>query len=195
MSPITHFLVGWACFEPSLKNNRDKAIVCLAGLVPDLDGIGIVIDFITRLTGLPETNFYQSWHRLYGHGIAAAIFFTLLASAIGIDKIRVAIFTFLNVHLHFLCDLVGSRGSTVDDLWGLYYLGPFDTNYQIIWQNQWQLVSWQNTTITIIAMLITLERASRKGYSLISLISKGTDKIVIEVLRKWRYQLFNQKFE
>lgn len=192
MSPITHFLVGWACFEPSLKNPRDKALVCLAGIAPDLDGLGIIIDFITRLMGLPETNFYQSWHRLYGHGIAAAIFLTLLASAIGINKIRVAITTFLNVHLHFLCDLIGSRGSTTEDLRGLYYLGPFNTNYEIIWQQQWQLVSWQNTTITAIAMLITLERATRTNLSPIGLISPKADKVFIEVLRKWKKQLLRQ---
>lgn len=189
MSPITHFLAGWAIFEPSLTNNRDKAIVCLAGVIPDLDGLGIVIDFITRLLGLPETNFYHSWHRLYGHGIVAAIFFTLLASSIGINKITVAIATFLNVHLHFFCDLIGSRGSTPEDLWGLYYLGPFNTHYEIVWTGQWQLVSWQNTVITIILMVITLERACRKGYSPVGLISKKADAIFINVLRKWKTQL------
>lgn len=195
MSPITHFLAGWVCFEPSLRNNRDRAIVCLAGIIPDIDGIGIVVDFITRLLGLPETNFYQSWHRLYGHGIAAALFFTLLASAIGIDKIRVAITTFLNIHLHFLCDLIGSRGSTPEDLWGLYYLGPFNTSHEIVWHGQWQLVGWQNTTISIILMIIILERASRKGYSPLGLISKRADNVFIAVLRKWRYQLFNQQIK
>lgn len=94
MSPISHFLAGWVCFEPCLQNNRDRALVCIAGVIPDIDGIGIVIDFTTRLLGLPETNFYQSWHRLYGHGIAAAIFFTLVITSLGIDKLRVAITTF-----------------------------------------------------------------------------------------------------
>lgn len=90
--------------------------MCLAGIIPDLDGIGIIVDFITCTFGLPETVFYQSWHRVSGHGIAAALLFTVFAVATSIDKIRTIIASFLNIHLHFFCDFIGSRGITVDDL-------------------------------------------------------------------------------
>ncbi|GHT97184.1 hypothetical protein AGMMS49545_23740 [Betaproteobacteria bacterium] len=192
MSPITHFLAGWVGFESSLRNQRDRAIVCLAGLAPDLDGAGIVIDLFNKLASLPETSFYQDWHRLYGHGITAAIVFSLFAAAFGHDRLRVAIAAFFCVHLHFLCDLLGSRGSTPDDLWGLYYLAPWDVTQEIVWQGQWQLISWQNTLISVTLMLILLERASRKGYSPVGCLSPRADHRFIAVLRQWRYAVMKR---
>ena len=186
MSPITHFLAGWVGFESCLRSQRDRAIVCLAGLAPDLDGAGIVIDLFNKLAGLPESNFYQDWHRLYGHGITAAIALTLLAAAIGHDRLRVAIAAFFCVHLHFLCDLLGSRGSTPDDLWGLYYLGPWNVTQEMVWRGQWQLVSWQNLLITATLLLILLERASRKAYSPVGCISQRADTVFIAILQQWR---------
>jgi hypothetical protein len=186
MSPITHFLVGWVGFESSLRSQRDRLIVCLAGLAPDLDGIGIIIDFVNRLAGWAETDFYQAWHRLYGHGITAALGLTCLAAVLGHERRRVALCTFLNVHLHFLCDLLGSRGSTPDDLWGLYYLGPWNATYEISWRGQWQLVSWQNMLISVVLMALLLERASRKGYSPAAFISRRADLVFVNVLRRWR---------
>jgi hypothetical protein len=189
MSPITHFMVGWTCFGSVLGNRRDRAIVCLAGLAPDLDGVGILIDLFNQLAGLPETRFYQDWHRLYGHGITAAVAFTLLAASFAHDRGRVAIAAFLNIHLHFLCDILGSRGSTPEDLWGLYYLGPWDVTQEIVWQGQWQLVGWQNTLISIVLMGILLERACRQGYSPLGLVSQRADQVFIDVLRRWRRRL------
>jgi hypothetical protein len=186
MSPITHFMVGWVGFEPYLSHSRDRALVCLAGLAPDLDGAGILIDLYNKFAGLPASNFYQEWHRLYGHGITAAVLLALLAAAAARDRLRVLLAAFINVHLHFLCDLAGSRGSTPEDLWGLYYWSPWDKGYEIVWRGQWQLVSWQNMLISVVLMVILLERASRKGYSPVGLISPRADQVFVDVLRRWR---------
>ncbi|UUZ50235.1 metal-dependent hydrolase [Massilia sp. B-10] len=72
MSPITHFLVGWTALERFQASRRDKALVVLAGVLPDVDGLGIVADFITRTLGWAETNYYQQFHRMVGHGLPAA---------------------------------------------------------------------------------------------------------------------------
>ncbi|MDR2261059.1 MAG: metal-dependent hydrolase [Azoarcus sp.] len=186
MSPVTHFLAGWAGFEGWLHNRRDRAIVCLTGLAPDIDGIGIAADLFSRLNGGPETNYYQAWHRLYGHGITAALVFTLCAALLGRERARVAIAAFLNIHLHLLCDLLGSRGGDPDDLWGIHYLGPWNTGAEIVWRGQWELVSWQNMLISIALMGIVLARACRKGYSPLGLVSPRADRVFIGVLRKWR---------
>jgi hypothetical protein len=189
MSPITHFLVGWVGFEPFLRCQRDRALVCLVGLAPDLDGAGILIDLFNKFAGGPTSNFYQEWHRLYGHGITAALLFALIAALLAHDRLRVSLAAFVNAHLHFLCDLAGSRGSTVDDLWGLYYLSPWDTTYEIVWRGQWELVSWQNMLISVALMAVLLERASRKGYSPVGLISPRADRVFVDVLRQWRHAL------
>ena len=54
MSPITHFLMGWAVANsaPSL-DKRERAMVTWAGLVPDVDGLGIVADWVTRNSSHP----------------------------------------------------------------------------------------------------------------------------------------------
>jgi len=54
MSPITHFLMGWAVANsaPSL-DKRERALVTWASVVPDVDGLGIVADWVTRNSSHP----------------------------------------------------------------------------------------------------------------------------------------------
>ena len=52
MSPITHFLTGWAIANiPSETTPRDRLLISLAAVIADVDGLGIVIDFITKFNG------------------------------------------------------------------------------------------------------------------------------------------------
>jgi len=186
MSPITHFLVGWAALEKAVPARRDKAIVAVAGVVPDLDGLGIVVDFATRTLGLPETDYYQTFHRLYGHGLAAALAFALLAFAAAHRRLLTAALSFAAVHLHFACDLLGSRGNGPDDIWGIWYFAPFSTAHEIAWTGQWPLVGWQNMLISAVLIALVLERASRRGYSPLVIVSPRADSELVAVLRKWR---------
>ncbi|PWF42877.1 metal-dependent hydrolase [Massilia glaciei] len=188
MSPITHMLVGWVGLERLQLGRRDKAIVVLAGLTPDLDGLGIVIDFATRTFGLAETDYYQAFHRMYGHGLPAAILIAALAAALGTRRYRVACCAFVSVHLHFLCDLIGSRGTTSEDTWGIYYLAPFSTAYEVSWPGQWPLVGWQNMLVTVVLLSVALWRATNLGYSPLALISERADTVFVATLRKWRKQ-------
>jgi inner membrane protein len=186
MSPITHFLVGWVALERLRVNPRDKALVVLAGLAPDLDGLGIVVDFTTRALGLLETDYYQSLHRMYGHGLPAAIVFAAIAGAFGVQRLGVALLAFVSVHLHFLGDLLGSRGTTAEDLWGIYYFAPFSTAFELSWAGQWPLVGWQNMAISAVLLGIVMLRASRLGYSPVGLLSQRADAAFVATLRRWR---------
>lgn len=189
MSPITHFLVGWVGLERFQPSRRDKALVVLAGLAPDLDGLGIAVDFATRALGLPETDYYQSFHRLYGHGLPAAIIIAAVAGVLGVRHYRVAAWAFISVHLHFLCDLIGSRGTTAEDIWGIYYFAPFTTAYELSWSGQWQLVGWQNMAITAVLLLIAMRRATILGYSPVGLVSERADTLFVATLRQWKKRL------
>jgi membrane-bound metal-dependent hydrolase YbcI (DUF457 family) len=186
MSPITHFLVSWTALERALPAHRDKAIVALAGVAPDLDGLGIVIDFATRALGMAETDYYQAFHRLYGHGLAAALIFATLAFATAQRRWLAATLTLVSVHLHFACDLLGSRGNGPEDIWGIWYFAPFSTAHEIAWAGQWPLVGWQNMLITAALIAIALERAARRGYSPLAMASARADQALVQVLRKWR---------
>ena len=186
MSPITHFLVGWTALEKYQTSRRDKALVVLAGIAPDLDGLGIVVDFATRAFGLPETDYYQSFHRMYGHGLAAALVIAAIAGAFGTRRSLVWLCAFLSVHLHFLCDLLGSRGSTPEDIWGIYYFAPFTTAYELSWAGQWPLVGWQNMAISAALLAIVMARATAVGYSPLGLLSERADAAFVATLRAWR---------
>ena len=190
MSPITHFLVGWAALERALPARRDKALVTLAGLASDLDGIGIVVDFATRSLGMPATNYYQDYHRLLGHGLPAVMLIALLVFACARQRGRAALLAIVSVHLHFVCDLLGSRGNGPDDIWGLWYFAPITTAHEIAWAGQWPLVGWQNMLITAVLIGIVLNRACRLGYSPLALASRRIDGAVVATLRRWRARMF-----
>ena len=155
-------------------------------MLPDLDGLGIVIDFSTRTLGLPETDYYQAFHRLYGHGLAAALVFAFIAYAAARRRLITATLSFAAVHLHFACDLLGSRGNGPDDIWGIWYFAPFSTSHLVAWSGQWPLVGWQNMLITAVLIGLTLERASRRGYSPLLVLSPAADRELVAVLHKWR---------
>lgn len=191
MSPITHFLASWVGFERFQASQRDKALVVIAGIIPDLDGLGIVVDFATRVLGLPETDYYQSFHRMYGHGLPGAILIAAAAGIFGIRRFWVAIWAFISVHLHLLCDVIGARGTTAEDIWGIYYFAPFTTAYELSWSGQWPLVGWQNTTISIILLSILMIRATASGYSPVGLLNQRADIAFVETLRNRKKQLLS----
>jgi hypothetical protein len=189
MSPITHFLFGWVAFERALPARRDKLLVALAGVAPDVDGLGMLVDLANRALGRAETNYYFQFHRQLAHGLPAAIAFALLAAACARQRLRTAIAVFACVHLHLLCDLAGSRGALPDDLWPIHYLEPLASVPVWTWTHQWPLVGWQNLAITAGLMLATMARAARRGYSPVGLASERADAVFVAVLRKWRRQL------
>lgn len=189
MSPITHFLAGWVGAERFQTSKRDAALIALAGIAPDLDGLGIVIDFATRTLGMPETDYYQSLHRMYGHGLAAALLIAAVCGALGSRGWAVAIWSFVSVHLHFLCDLLGSRGSSPEDIWGIFYFSPFTTAHEVSWSGQWPLIGWQNMAITVVLLAIMMARSTTSGYSPLGVISAKADAAFIATLHGWRRRI------
>jgi hypothetical protein len=157
------------------------------GLAPELDGLGLLVDFGARLAGIPWTDYYQTYHRLWGHGLPAALVFSALVFALARRRWRAALVAFVSVHLHFLMDLAGSRGGDPEDLWPIHYLMPVSEAVTIVWTGQWELVSWQNTTITAALVVAALAMAHRRGYSPVSLFSRKADAAVVAALRnRWR---------
>ena len=101
----------------------------------------------------------------------------------------VGLCAFVAVHLHFLCDILGSRGSGAEDLWGIWYLAPFSLTPELVWRGQWELVGWQNIAITAALLLVIAARAARTGYSPLVLVSERADAAFIATLGKWRAKL------
>jgi hypothetical protein len=83
MSPVTHFFAGWLLASvsptgrPTALTRREKALVVAAAVVPDIDGLGIIPELLTRNTSHPLLWFSEYHHSL--HTLAFALVCTLAA--------------------------------------------------------------------------------------------------------------------
>jgi inner membrane protein len=76
MSPVTHFLTGWAFANCARLEQRDRTLVTLACVVPDVDGLGIILELLTRNTTHPLL-----WFSLYHHSLHSLTFALVVAAA------------------------------------------------------------------------------------------------------------------
>lgn len=178
MSPVTHFLSGWALANSTPFDKRDRALVTWACVIPDLDGIGAVPQWLTRNSAHPLTWFSDYHHML--HNFAFAIAVTLASLAVATKKWKTALFVCLAFHLHLLEDVVGSRGP--DGYWSIPYFLPV-SHWTYTWQGQWALNGWQNMAITAVLLTMTFGLAWVRGYSPLELFSARADAAFIGALR------------
>lgn len=181
MSPITHFLTGWAIANtvPSLKR-RDRALITLAGVVPDIDGLGIVPELLTRHSAHPLDWFSLYHHRL--HNLAFAMVVTAIALALANRTWLTGVMAFASFHVHLFEDVIGARGPDGYQ-WPIPYLSPFSHAADITWSHQWALNAWPNVAITIALLLVTLYLAWKRGFSPLEMISTRADGAFVQALR------------
>jgi len=166
VNPIVHAELSWLT-GARLGDRRDRVLITLAGVVPDLDGL-------TLLAGVEA---YAKWHHLLTHGLVAAVAFSVLFAALARRKLLVGLLSCLAFHLHLLCDLAGSGPG-----WPISYWYPFsDTEW--LWDGQWNLASWQNTLIGLVATLTVLGCAIPLGRTAVELFSTKVDAKVVAALR------------
>ena len=180
MSPVTHFLSGWVLANAAGLSRRDRAIVTLACVVPDLDGIGAAAEVLTRHWAHPLT-WFSDYHHLL-HNAAFAIVVAVAAFALATRRWKTAVFAFLAFHLHLLEDVAGSRGPA-GDYWPVPYLLPF-SHRSWTWNGQWELNSWQNIAVTVVLLLMTFWLAWVRGYSPLEMVSEKADAAFVGALRR-----------
>jgi hypothetical protein len=180
MAPITHLLASWIVAAKTTDNLRDRALVTWAGVAPDIDGLGIIIDIASG-----RQYYYPKYHHWLAHGLPAALLFSALLAIFGRRHWRVFLLCLVVYHLHLLCDLAGSRGPDPSDLWPIFYFGPISQNPMWIWKHQWPLDSWPNRVITVALLVWALWLAAKCGDSFVGVFSRRADKVFVEVLRKW----------
>ena len=114
MAPGTHALIGWWTANVLPLSRRDRLIVFLGGVLPDLDGLGLLF----------STEAYLRYHHIICHNLAACIAWLAIAAVVGQDRRRLIPLVVLSWHLHLACDYFGSRGPWNSRPWILPYLFP-----------------------------------------------------------------------
>jgi len=181
MSPVTHFLTGWTLANCAKLERGDRIIVTLACVAPDIDGLGIIPELLTRNSAHPVLWFTLYHHSL--HTLLFAIVVTLFAFVLAKRKTTTALLTFLSFHIHLLEDVLGSRGPDGYQ-WPIPYLMPFSSRFNLAWRGEWGLNAWPNLVITMLLLLITLWLAWKRGFSPVEMISSKADAVFVRALRQ-----------
>lgn len=166
-----------------------------ASVAPDLDGLGLVPELVTRSSAHPLLWFSQYHHSL--HTLAFALVCALAAFFIDRNSSRgadckqatgarpwlTAGLVFISFHLHLLCDLLGARGPDGYQ-WPIPYLKPFSSSMELTWQGQWALNGWQNFIFTGLLLLTTFWLAWKNGSSPVELASPAGNQAFVLALRQ-----------
>jgi len=182
VSPVTHFLASWVIASFPKLERRDIALITFAGVAPDLDGLGAIPELLTRHS-THRLDWFSRYHHVLAHNLPFAILVGVAMLLLSKRKWLSAGLSFLVVHLHFLMDLVGSRGPD-GYIWSIPYLAPFSAKLQLAWAGQWALNSWQNVVITCALLAATMVRATQIGRSPVEIFSPAADQRVVTALRQ-----------
>lgn len=181
MSPVTHFLTGWAIANLVALDSKDRSLVTLACVIPDVDGLGIIPELLTRNSAHPLLWFSLYHHAL--HTLAFSIVVAIAAFFLSSHKWETATLVFFSFHIHLLEDLVGSRGPDGDH-WPIRYLAPFSENMNLAWNHQWALNAWPNFVLTLALLLLMFYLAWDRGHSPLGIFSHKADATFVRALRE-----------
>ncbi len=182
MHPATHLLLGWGAATALPLSKRDRALVCIAGVLPDLDGLGIVVEKLTLHSEQP-LYWYATYHHVLAHNLGFGLAVAAGAAALASARTRAALLVLASFHLHLLADLAGSRGPDGSS-WPLRYLWPFD-GLELSWQGQWAFNAWPNFAITLALLAWTFRVAAQRGHSPLELVSLRADAAFCATVRRW----------
>lgn len=200
MNPITHGLISWGIANiPENTTRRQRILVTAGGLIPDIDGLGMLIDKGVELFGGTSPGLYHEFHRVLGHNIGFAVLGILGAMILADNgkRLLTAAFVALTFHLHLLCDILGSRGPATDtnpggDVWGIPYMhlpfvqespNPLTDPVWWKWEGQWALNAWPNITLTLLLILFCGFMAVRCKRTIVEVLSLRLDGAVVRTLR------------
>ena len=182
MHPVTHLLTGWAVAESADLGPKDRTLVTLAAVIPDIDGLGVFAELATENSSTP-VYWWSEYHHVLCHNVGFGL---LLAVSVALLAVRRTITTLLAVgvfHLHLLADLMGSRGPDGYQ-WPIPYLLPFSNRWQLRWDGQWALNAWPNIVLTVGLLGLALYLAWKRGYSPVGIVSLRADSALIATLRR-----------
>jgi len=155
-------------------------VVTLAGVLPDLDGVGYGVDWLAERLGY-ATHLYD-WHHVLFHNLGAALVCAVGAFLAGARRWRTALLAALAFHLHLVMDMIGSRGP--DGSWDVPYLLPFSSAWRLVAPFQWDLDSWQNRLVGLTLLVAACLVARWRGCSFLEVLSSRLDAAFVRMVRR-----------
>jgi hypothetical protein len=184
MSPGGHAFISWWTANVVSLSRRDRLLVLLGGILPDVDGLSVLFGWEAFL----------NYHHLVAHNLAVGLLWLAVAAITADQRGRCLVLVLCNWHLHLACDYFGSGGYD-GSVWVLPYfyplLGSHGTDgifvgpdwYWNPWQ--WQLRAWPNLLIVVIAGLGWLYIAVRLDRTWFEFIWPAMDRELCRTLRRW----------
>ncbi len=181
MNPATHLLLSWTAAGSITINRRERFMVTMAGIVPDMDGAGLILDFFSGDRNQPFI-LWSKYHHILCHNTGFFLFLLFFAMLFSTKRLMTCGLVFITFHLHLICDIAGSKGPGGEQ-WEIPYLLPFSDKWQLTWAYQWELNAWPNVIITILAIGLTLFIGWKKGISPLEFFSSKANNLFVNTLR------------
>ena len=181
MHPVTHLLTSWVVASVPDLEPRDRALITVAGVVPDIDGLGFVAEVLTKNSSTPLF-WWSEYHHVFCHNIGFGLLLLAAALVVALRRFASGMLVLVVFHLHLLADLIGSRGPEGYQ-WPVPYLLPFSRDLQLTWDGQWELNDWRNISLTVVLLITTMYLAWRRGYSPLGMLSRRADNAFVSALR------------
>ena len=182
MTPGQHFIISWVISNSADLDTRGRRGITLAWLLPDLDGLGYLVDKVNLQFDV-YTSYYADYHHFVGHNIFAGLFIAGFMAGICQRQVLVFCLSLLTFHLHLLADLAGSMGGDGYQ-WPVYYLYPLMPDLAVTWAGQWELSSWKNSAIGVGFFVLAVVIARYKHITFFEFFSLKLEKTVVAVAWK-----------
>jgi hypothetical protein len=167
MNDIVHAELSWLLAQ-GLESRRDRILVVVAGVAPDLDGLPVLASHAA----------YEAYHHVLFHSIFGAIATAVVCAALAKNRWVTGAWAFAAFHLHLLCDLAGSGVE-----WPFAYFWPVSQHFYG-WSGAWELASWQNEVIGALATLACLGAALIWRRTFVEVFSLQADAQVTATIRR-----------
>jgi membrane-bound metal-dependent hydrolase YbcI (DUF457 family) len=133
---LTHIGLSWIIAHLLPGSRKDRGLVVLAGVLPDLDGAGI----------LWSEHAYLAAHRAVGHSLLFVLLFVLLTWRTADAPLPSAALAAVSFHVHLLLDAVGTGGLPIRYLWPV-------SDWGWTYSGRWTLASWPNVGVMALTLL------------------------------------------
>jgi inner membrane protein len=173
-----HFILSWVVANAAPLDRRSRVCITLAGVVPDIDGAGALADKL----GYGGDLFF-TYHHVFAHNLAFGLALSAVLALACARKAMVFALCLIAFHLHLVADLAGSMGPDGYQ-WPVYYLYPFAPDWELTWSGQWELDSWRNSLVGVLAFAAALALARYRGVTFFELVSPRLERTVLDIGRK-----------